>query len=460
MSKLHNMILIPRYSTKEMVIAWSDENKYQKWLIVEDASLRAERDCGRIDRDIPSDYMKEIKIIVDEIDRIEAELTRHDVLAFLQHVSPQLPEWMRPLYHKDRTSYDIVDPATILIILESIDILIRRLGGLMIALKERAEEYKYLPAVGRSHGVHGEPITFGVRIINYYAFIKRQCDGLLDLRKEIAVGKLSGAMGMYTMPPEVEMLTGKRLGLRPTISTQIIPRDIIAKYTSALSFIARSIQHIADNIRLMQTTEVREVQEFFSKFQKGSSAMPHKRNPIASENLSGMAAVVNGFHHAMMELIPSWYERDLRNSGPERIILGGASMLVDYMIKRQTSVIEKMLIYPKRIQQNLSLTKGLIFSQGVMSLLAEKSNIPREEAYEIVKYLAQRCWDEDLDFQVEIRKNARLTRWLSDGEIEGCFDVTKKITNVDHIFKMAYGDIHFNVTEKEVRKHDGLIGSS
>lgn len=441
MIKLHNMILIPRYSTEEMVVAWSEENKYQKWLLVEDASLRAERDCGRIGQDIPADYLKKITIIVEEIDRIEADFTRHDVLAFLQHVSPQLPEWVRPLYHKDRTSYDIVDPATILIILESIDILTQRLAGLMIALKNRAEEYKYFPAVGRSHGVHGEPITFGVRIINYYAFIKRQCDELLKLRKEIAVGKLSGAMGTYPIPPEVEKLTCQRLGLRPTIATQIIPRDIIAKYTSALSFIARSIQHIADNIRLMQTTEVREVQEFFSKTQKGSSAMPHKRNPIASENLSGMATVVNGFHHAMMELIPSWYERDLRNSGAERIILGGASMLTDYMIKRQTGVVEKMLIYPKRIRENFALTKGLIFSQGVMSLLAEKSNIPREEAYEIVKDIAQRCWDEDSDFQAEIKKNDRLTRWLSSDEIEACFNVERKIAHVDHIFKMAYGDI-------------------
>jgi adenylosuccinate lyase len=440
MGKLHNMILIPRYSTEEMSGTWSEENKFRKWLKVEDASLRAERACGYIDQDIPLDYMQAIEIDVDEVSYIEDNETRHDVLAFLQIVNPQLPKWMRPLYHRRRTSYDIVDPALVLIILESIEILFGRLEGLKNALKKRAEENRYLPAVGRSHGVHGEPITFGTRFINWYAFMKRRSNDLLNLREEIRVGALSGAMGMYTLPPEVETKTCELLGLRPTISTQIIPRDIIAKYTDVLSFVARSIQHVCDNIRLLQMTEVREAQEFFSKLQGGSSAMPHKRNPIASENLSGIAVVVNGLHHAMMELIPTWHERDLRNSGPERIILGGASILTDYMIKRLTRVIQMLIIYPERIAQNLNLTNGLIYSQEVMALFAEKSGMPREKAHTFVKKIAQECWDNGLPFQAELRKSAELMQNITEDELQACFDINRKIQHVDHVFKMALGE--------------------
>lgn len=434
--------MLKRYCKKEMENIWSPEKRYRSWLQVEGAVMAARSALN----DIPVSLtypdacflINSVKIIPEEIDLIESEITKHDVIAFLMHVSPQFPEQLRPYLHHKMTSYDPQDTGLSLVLVHSIQQLQHRLNCLMDALKQKAFEHKKTVQIGRTHGVHAEPITFGVKLANWYDECSRHTARLKRLELLVAVGKISGAVGMYTLKPEVEKLACEYLGLRPITATQIISRDIIAEYVATLAIIAGSIEKICVNIRTMQRTEILEAQEYFSPTQRGSSAMPHKRNPIGSENLSGMARVMRGYAHTAMENQTTWDERDISNSGPERIFLPDASILLDYMLSRLTGIIDKWIIYPEKMKANLELTKGLIFSQSVQSLVAEKSGLPREEAYGLVHKIAQLCWESKDDFLQALLADKQIMSHISAEELKSCFDLEPKLKHVDYIFESVF----------------------
>lgn len=431
--------MIARYSTPEMTVIWSDEAKFRNWIRVETECLRAKvklmlvRNVG-----VPDDLESRISIDVNEIDRIEAEVTGHDVMAFLHHTTPQLPAELQPHWHDGMTSYDTQDTALSLQLATSVAQLSKRLKGLMQALESKAQTYKLTPMMGRTHGVHAEPITFGVKLANWYDELKRQQDRLRRLSREVAVGKISGAVGMYTLPPLVEQEVCSRLGLDPIVTTQIISRDIHAEYLSALATLGGTLSKIGIAARLMQQTEVRETQEFFRKKQEGSSAMPHKRNPIGFENITGLSRVLRAFALVGFENQETWHERDITNSGAERIVLPDASQLADYMIRRLTGLVEKWVILPDRMMRNLEITKGLIFSQEVTSLVAAKTGLPRPEAYDHVKEVAQVCFDSGEDFVGALLARPVIAENVTRHELVQCLELEAKLRNVDYIYSMIF----------------------
>ncbi len=432
--------MISRYSTKEMSQIWSEEAKFRNWARVEEAVLQAKIRLGLLEVKIPKNLVESIKIDPQEINRIEKEITKHDLIAFLMHTSPQLPEDLRPFWHAGMTSYDTQDTALSLQLAASVDLLLDRVGKIKEVLKRKAFEYKDIPQIGRTHGVHAEPITFGVKLAKWHDEFARHEERLTKLREQVAVGKISGAVGMYTLDPQIEEEACQILGLKPIIATQIISRDIIAGYVSTLAIIAGTVEKICVNIRTLQRTEILEVQEYFDpQNQRGSSAMPHKRNPISFENLSGMANMMRGYAVAALGAISTWDERDISNSGQERIYIPDASILLDYMLNRLAGSLEKLMVYPEKMKDNLNLTKGLVFSQNIQTLLAEKSNLPREDAYKIVRDIAQNCWESREDFQEALRKNKEVMKYISAKELEECFDLKNKLKHVDHIFEKVFG---------------------
>lgn len=432
--------MLPRYTTKEMEGIWNDEARFRNWAKVEAAVLKAKINLGSLKVSLPENLVEKFEIDPREIDRIEKEVTKHDVIAFLMHTSPQLSEELRPFWHAGMTSYDTQDTALSLQLAASVIQLARRVEKIKKVLREKAFEYKYTPQIGRTHGVHAEPITFGVKLANWYNEFTRHEKRLAKLLEQVSVGKISGAVGMYTLDPRVEEETCKILGLKPVLATQIISRDIIAEYMSTLAIIAGTIEKIGITVRGLQRTEILEVQEYFDREkQRGSSAMPHKRNPIAHENISGMANVMRGYSNMALGTISSWDERDLSNSGQERIYLPDSSILLDYMLKRLTGLIEKWIIHPENMERNLNLTKGLIFSQNVQTLLAKKSSLPREDAYKIVRDIAQECWESREDFKEALEKNSAVKRYLSLEDLENCFDLKTKLKYVDYIFEKVFG---------------------
>lgn len=431
--------MLKRYSTKNMEKLWSEESKFFNWLSVELAVLRVRHEIGELPHPVPDSIEQQIKIDPNEINRIEKEITKHDVIAFLMHISPQFPEELRPWLHRGLTSYDIVDTGMSLQLRKSVDILIIKIEKLMDTVKSKALEYKYIPEIGRTHGIHAEPITFGVKLANWFEELKRNQRRLLKLRDEISVGKISGAVGMYTIDPKIEEMVCKKLGLKPIIATQIIARDIIAEYMSVLGILSSTIGKISANIRLLSQTEIGEVMEFFDEHQKGSSAMPHKKNPIGSENLSGLSRVpIANILVALENNANCWHERSLDNSGAERVIIADSAILLDYAIGRLTTVIEKMLVFHGRMLENLNLTKGLVFSQEVMMLVADKSQLPREEAHTLVRNVALQCWKNRSDFFEALLANESITKYVSKEEIAGCFNLDRKIRYVDYIFHRAF----------------------
>lgn len=432
--------MISRYSTKEMSQIWSNENKFRNWVKVETAVLQAKVNLGLLKVKIPGNLVDSIKIDPEEIDRIEKEITKHDVIAFLMHTSPQLPEELRPFWHAGMTSYDTEDTALSLQLMASVKQILARIKKIKEALKTKALEHKYTPQIGRTHGVHAEPITFGVKLAKWYDEFSRHENRLARLLEQVSVGKISGAVGIYSLDPKIEEETCAFLGLKPVMATQIIARDIIAEYVSTLAIVGGTLEKIAITIRTLQRTEILEVQEYFDmKKQKGSSAMPHKRNPWGHENVSGMANVMRGYAGMALATISSWDERDLSNSGQERIYIPDSSILLDYMFARLTREMEKWIIYPEKMKNNLNLTKGLVFSQNVQTLLAEKSNLPREDAYEIVRDIAQNCWESREDFHAALRKNKEVMKYISKKELEKCFDLKNKLKYVDYIFEKVFG---------------------
>ena len=428
--------MLNRYARTQMAYIWDEPSKFNRWVRVEAAVLRAKVALGMITVSVPEDLERQITIKVEEIERIERK-TRHDVKAFLDHTSAQLPQELQPHWHDGMTSYDTQDTALGMQLAESIDLLLAGLGMLMDVINDLALVHKDTAMIGRTHGVHAEAITFGVKLAVWKDELARHANRLETFKVRAASGKISGAVGLYTLPPEVEQMVCTMLGLNPIVATQIISRDIHAEYLCLLAMIGGTIAKISIAGRLMQQTEVSELQEQFSKGQTGSSAMPHKRNPIGQENISGMARVLRGYALTGLENQETWHERDLTNSGPERIILPDASILLDYMLHRMRTTIAGWIVYPERMKKNLEMTGGLVFSQDVQSLLAKRSGLPREEAHGIVREIAQSCWDTGENFKQALLADERVTQHLAPEEIDDCFSVSDKLRYVGYVMERA-----------------------
>ena len=425
--------MIERYSRPRMKRVWSDENKYDKWLLVELAVCEAWADEGVV----PPEDMERLRGASCDIDRLKEILkrTRHDMTAFLQSVTEGLgPEgrWL----HLGLTTSDVWDTATSLQMMDAADLLDGEIENLLGALRDKALEHKDTVMTGRTHGVHAEPITFGLKIALWWEEMRRNRQRLAQAREIIAVGKLSGPVGTYaSVSPSIEASVCKRLGVSPApVSNQIIQRDRHAQFVTTLAIIAASLEKFATEIRGLQRTEVREVEEPFGEGQTGSSAMPHKRNPELSERVCGLARLIRGHSVTALENVALWGERDISHSSAERLILPDSCLALDYMLDLLSGVIRGLRVYPERMKQNMELTKGLLYSQRVLLALVEKG-LSRDRAYEIVQRNSAKTWDEDKDFRELIRSDPEVGYQLSPAEIDELFDYGYYLRYVDEIFQ-------------------------
>jgi len=422
-----------------MASIWSQENRFQKWLDMEILACEALALKG----EIPEESLKNIKekagFDIGRIDEIE-KTTKHDVVAFLTCVSERVGEDSRYI-HMGLTSSDILDTSLAVLLREASRILIKDIDELLTVLKKKAFTYKDTLMIGRSHGIHAEPITFGLKMALWYQEMERNRERMIRAKDVISYGKISGAVGTFPfVDPSVEEYVCRKLGLKPApVSTQIVQRDRHAEYFSTLAITASSIDKFAQEIRLLQRTEVREAEEFFSPGQKGSSAMPHKRNPVLSENLSGLARLMRSYAAASLDNIPLWHERDISHSSVERVIAPDATILLDFMLNRFTGLLDKLLVYPERMVSNLNMTRGLIFSQMVLLKLIERE-ISREDAYAIVQRNAMRSWEEGLEFKQLLIKDKDVMSYLSIEDIENVFRVDNFLKHVDYIFSRVFGE--------------------
>jgi adenylosuccinate lyase len=424
--------MIERYSRPEMKKVWSDENKYSKWLDIEIAVCDAWAEVGVIPRNaIPK--IKMAKLNLKRMEEIFSE-TRHDMTAFLGSVAESIGEESRYI-HLGLTSSDVMDTATSLQLVEAADILIQDVKELTATLAQRALEHKYTLMMGRTHGVHAEPTSFGLKLALWVEEMRRNLQRLTEAKKVISAGKISGAVGTYaTVTPEIEQKTCRKLGLEPAlISNQVLQRDRHAQFVTTLAIMAGSLEKFATEIRSLQRTEIHEVEEPFGIGQTGSSAMPHKRNPELTERVCGLARLVRGYALTSLENIALWHERDISHSSNERIILPDSCLAMDYILALFASVMRRLQVFPHRMKQNLELTKGLIFSQRVMLALIEKG-LNRQKAYEIVQGSSSKAWQENKSFLTLIKKDTEVTNVLSAEELEGIFDYQFYLRHVDEIF--------------------------
>jgi len=430
--------MIPRYTRHEMGRLWDIETKYQKWLDIEIAVCEAWAELGEIPKDDLREIKKNARFDVKRIDEIE-NVVKHDVIAFLTSVAQSLGPEAR-FIHKGLTSSDILDTALALVMREAADLIIKDIHELMDVLRKQAYRHKDTPMMGRSHGVHAEPITFGLKFALWFEDMKRNLERLKRAKEMISVGKLSGAVGTFSnIPPIVEEKVCKKLGLRPEpVATQIVQRDRHAEYLTILSLAAASVEKIATEIRHLQRTEVLEVEEPFMAGQKGSSAMPHKRNPVGCENLSGLARLVRTNALAAIENVALWHERDISHSSVERVIIPDSTILVDYMLDRLRGIIDGLHVYPKRMKENMGRSYGLFTSQRVMLALLDKG-IDRERAYSIVQADAMKSWKEETEFKKILLKDKEVKKYLTAQEIGEIFDLEYYLKNVDYIFKRVFG---------------------
>jgi len=433
--------LIDRYTRPELGRIWSDENKYRCWLAVEIAASQALAHAGIVPQSAADIIRDRGSFTVDRIHQIEAEV-RHDVIAFTttvaEHIAdPDASRWL----HYGLTSTDIVDTAQALQLKAASSIIRSGIVGLSEALRRRALEFQHTPAVGRTHGVHAEPTTFGLKLLLWYSEMQRNLTRFDAAAEDLRVGKLSGAVGTFGhLKPEHEEAICADLGLRPVaVATQIVQRDRHAAYIATLAVLCSTLDKIATEIRHLQRTEVREAEEFFSEKQKGSSAMPHKRNPITSEQISGLARVVRANAQTAFENVALWHERDISHSSAERVILPDSTILTDYLLAKTTNLIDKLLVYPGRMLKNLESTGGLIFS-GQLLLDLTESGMSREEAYRLVQTHAMRSWKEDLTFRDEIASDPEIARRLTPEQLDHAFDYTRQLANVDAIFDRVLPD--------------------
>ncbi|MFJ7929821.1 adenylosuccinate lyase [Peribacillus sp. NPDC096622] len=425
--------MIERYTRPEMGNIWTEKNRFNAWLEVEILACEAWSELGVIPKEDVKLLRENATFDVDRINEIEKD-TRHDVVAFTRAVSETLGE-ERKWVHYGLTSTDVVDTALSYVIKQANEILAKDLNNFVEILKNKAKEHKYTVQMGRTHGVHAEPTTFGLKLALWYQEMKRNVERFEEARKNIEVGKISGAVGTYAnIDPFVEKYVCEKLGLEAApISTQTLQRDRHAHYMSTLALIATSIEKFAVEIRGLQKSETREVEEFFAKGQKGSSAMPHKRNPIGSENMTGMARVIRGYMMTAYENVPLWHERDISHSSAERIILPDATIALNYMLNRFSNIVKNLTVYPENMKRNMDRTLGLIFSQRVLLSLIDKGLV-REEAYDTVQPKAMEAWELQVPFRSLIEKDDKITSLLTKEELDDCFDPTHHLKNVDVIF--------------------------
>ena len=426
--------MIDRYTLPEMGALWSEQNKFQKWLDVEIAVCEVHADDGIIPREALEQIKSRAKFSVERINEIE-KTTNHDVIAFTTNLAESIGDAAR-FVHYGLTSSDVVDTANALLLRDAADILLKKVDALIDVLKRRALEFKGTPQVGRTHGIHAEPTSFGLTFALWFDEMRRNRERLLRAKDAVAVGKISGAVGAFAhLDPAVEERVCARLGLKPApVSTQVIQRDTYAEYLSTLAIIASSLEKFALNVRHWQRTEVREAQERFTKGQKGSSAMPHKRNPIISERICGMARIVRANSLVGLENIALWHERDISHSSAERVVLPDSSIALDYMLQKAIGLIDGLVVYPERMLENLGATRGLIFSGQLLLALTSK-DVSREAAYEWVQRNAMRVWDEDRDFKALVKTDPDIKSRLSEEEIDRVFSLEYYLRNVDQIFK-------------------------
>lgn len=426
--------MIDRYTRPEMGKVWSLENQYQAWLEVEIAADEAWAELGKIPASDVAKIRENAKFDVDRIAEIEA-VTHHDVVAFTRDVSESLGA-ERKWVHYGLTSTDVVDTAQGYRLKQANAIIRQDLQDLRATLAQQAKKYKYTVEMGRTHGVHAEPTTFGLKIARWYSEINRDIERFEHAAAGVEAGKISGAVGTFAnIPPFVEEFVCKQLGLRAQeISTQVLPRDLHAEYIASLALISTSVEVFATEIRGLQKSETHEVEEFFNKGQKGSSAMPHKRNPIGSENVTGLARVIRGHMMTAYEDVPLWHERDISHSSAERIVLPDTTILVDYILTRINKIIKTLTVFPERMKQNMDATYGLIYSQRVLLKLID-TGMSRESAYDLVQPLTAKSWDEQLQFKPLVEGNAEIREHLDQAAIDDAFDYHYHLRHVDDIFK-------------------------
>ena len=429
--------MIKRYSRKELTDIWSEENKYKIWLDVEIAAAQAMEKLNQIPKGVSSTVRKKARINVKRIHQIESQV-KHDVIAFLTSVTEKVGLKSRYL-HQGMTSSDVLDTSFNIQLVQSGKILVKDLDQILKVLKKQARKYKFTPCMGRSHGIHAEPITFGLKLASFYEEFKRNKKRLIDAIDEVSTCAISGAVGTFAnISPKVEQHVANKLGLKvEPISTQIIPRDRHAFYFSVLGIIAGSIERVATEIRHLQRTEVYELQEYFSKNQKGSSAMPHKKNPILSENLTGLSRMVRSSVVPALENIALWHERDISHSSVERNIGPDANITLDFALVRLANILDNMIVYPKRMLQNLNLTKGLIFSQELMLELT-KTGLSREKSYRMIQNYAKKCFAEDLDLYSVIQTDKYIMSKISPKKLQSIFSYAKHFKNVNLIFRRVF----------------------
>ncbi len=433
--------MIPRYSRPEMTAIWEPESKFQIWFEIEAHATDALAELGVVPKEAAQAIWTKGKFDVKRIDEIEREV-KHDVIAFLTNVAENVGEEAR-FMHQGMTSSDVLDTCLAVQLARASDILLDDIDALLAAIKKRAYEHKFTPTIGRSHGIHGEPVTFGLKLAQAYAEFERNRERLVAARKEIATCAISGAVGTFAnIDPRVEEHVAEKLGLEvEPVSTQVIPRDRHAQFFATLGVIASSVERLAVEIRHLQRTEVLEAEEYFSPGQKGSSAMPHKRNPILTENLTGLARMVRSYALPAMENVALWHERDISHSSVERMIGPDATITLDFSLARLTGVIEKLLIYPERMQKNLDRMGGLVHSQRVLLALTQ-AGISREDSYRIVQRNAMKVWESDGEIALLdlLKADPDVSAKLSDAELEERFNLDYHFKHVDTIFTRVFGE--------------------
>jgi adenylosuccinate lyase len=429
--------MIERYTTPQMKFLWSDQNRFQKWLEIEILACEAMAHLGMIPKTAVSRIRRKAKFEVKRITQIE-EKTKHDVIAFLTNVAENVGPDSKYI-HSGMTSSDVLDTSLSLLMREAGEVILEDLQRSIQIVRKKAFKFKHTPMIGRTHGIHAEPMTLGLKFALWYAEIKRDLERLKRAIEAISVGKISGAVGTFSnLSPRVEEYVCRKLRLKPApISSQIIQRDRHAEYMTTLAIIAGSIEKFATEIRNLQHTEILELEESFSKGQKGSSAMPHKRNPITCERLCGLARLVRTNAQAALENVTLWHERDISHSSVERVIIPDSTILVDYMLIQFNRIMENLTVYPDNMMRNLNKTGGMIFSGRLLLALSAKTPT-KEEAYRLVQENAMRAWTENKNFRELVRNDKRVERYLNAKEIEECFNLKYYLRNVDYIFKRVF----------------------
>ena len=430
--------MIPRYSRPEMAKIWEPENKFRIWFEIEAHACDAQANLGTIPEAAAKRVWERGKFDVERIDEIEAEV-KHDVIAFLTNLAEYVGPEAR-FVHQGMTSSDVLDTCLSVQLCQAADIIANDLDQLLEALKKQALKHKFTPTVGRSHAIHAEPTTFGLKLAGYFAEFQRNKERLILARKEIATCAISGPVGTFaSIEPEVERHVAEKLGLKiEPVSTQIIPRDRHAMFFSILGVIASSLERLAVEIRHLQRTEVREAEEFFSSGQKGSSSMPHKRNPVLTENITGLARLIRSHVVPSMENVALWHERDISHSSVERVIAPDATIALDFSLARMTGVIEKLVVYPDQMQKNLDKLGGLINSQRILLELTQKG-MSREDSYEAVQRNAMPVWLEGKDFKALLKNDSKIREFLNENEIEELFNPDFHFKHVETIFERVFG---------------------